>query len=131
MTHSDRATPDTAELAMDTGVAHESHGSTPVLEAEDATKAYPGEPPVLALRGVTVTVNQGELVAVVGPSGSGKTTLLQLMGTLDRPSGGAVRVAGLNVAEMTDREKQAISHRARAFRTLAQGVRVVQETEGR
>ena len=104
MTHSDRATPDTAELAIDTGVADESHGSTPVLEAEDVTKAYPGEPPVLALRGVTVTVNQGELVAVVGPSGSGKTTLLQLMGTLDRPSGGAVRVAGLNVAEMTDRE---------------------------
>ncbi|TMM18719.1 MAG: ABC transporter ATP-binding protein [Actinobacteria bacterium] len=83
MTHSDRATPDTAELAIDTGVADESHGSTPVLEAEDVTKAYPGEPPVLA---------------------PGKTTLLQLMGTLDRPSGGAVRVAGLNVAEMTDRE---------------------------
>jgi putative ABC transport system ATP-binding protein len=104
MTHSDRATPDTAELTIDSAVADESHGSAPVLEADDVTKAYPGEPPVLALRGVTVTVHQGELVAVVGPSGSGKTTLLQLMGTLDRPSGGAVRVAGLNVAEMTDRE---------------------------
>ena len=47
MTHSDRATPDTAELTIDSAVADESHGSTPVLEAEDVTKAYPGEPPVL------------------------------------------------------------------------------------
>jgi putative ABC transport system ATP-binding protein len=77
---------------------------TPVLEAEALTKTYVGEPPVHALRGVTFRVRQGELVAVSGPSGSGKTTLLQLMGTLDRPSSGAVRVTGFDVADLTDRE---------------------------
>jgi len=74
----------------------------PVLELDAATKTYPGEPPVEALRGVDLTVGRGELVGVVGPSGSGKTTLLQLMGTLDRPTSGRVRVTGLDVATMTD-----------------------------
>jgi len=77
---------------------------TPVLEVEALTKTYRGEPPVQALRGVTFRVLQGELVAVSGPSGSGKTTLLQLMGTLDRPTSGTVRVTGFDVAELTDRE---------------------------
>jgi putative ABC transport system ATP-binding protein len=77
---------------------------TPVLEVEALTKTYHAEPPVEALRGVTFRVGQGELVAVAGPSGSGKTTLLQLMGTLDRPSSGTVRVTGFDVAELTDRE---------------------------
>jgi putative ABC transport system ATP-binding protein len=77
---------------------------TPVLEVEALTKMYRGEPPVQALRGVTFRVRRGELVAVSGPSGSGKTTLLQLMGTLDRPTSGTVRVTGFDVAELTDRE---------------------------
>ncbi|MGD0055228.1 MAG: ABC transporter ATP-binding protein [Acidimicrobiales bacterium] len=76
----------------------------PVLEVDQVTKVYPGEPPVEALRGVTFRVDQGELLAIVGPSGSGKTTLLHLMGTLDRPSSGTVRVTGLEVARLSDRE---------------------------
>jgi putative ABC transport system ATP-binding protein len=77
---------------------------TPVLEVADLTKTYRGEPPVPALRGVTFRVRRGELVAVSGPSGSGKTTLLQLMGTLDRPTSGMVRLTGFDVADLTDRE---------------------------
>jgi putative ABC transport system ATP-binding protein len=80
----------------------------PVLELEDVTKTYPAEPPVNALAGVTFTVHRGELVAIVGPSGSGKSTLLHLMGTLDLPTSGTVRLTGLDVAEMSDRELSAL-----------------------
>jgi putative ABC transport system ATP-binding protein len=76
----------------------------PVLDVDDVTKSYPGEPPVLALREVNLTIGQGELVGIVGPSGSGKTTLLQLMGTLDRPTSGRVRITGLDVAAMVDED---------------------------
>ena len=79
-----------------------------VLQLERVTKEYPGSPPVRALDQVNVAVAAGELVAVVGPSGSGKSTLLHLMGTLDRPSTGVVRVTGLDVARMTDREVSAL-----------------------
>jgi putative ABC transport system ATP-binding protein len=75
-----------------------------VLQVEEVTKTYPSRPPVSALRGVTFTVQSGELVAVLGPSGSGKTTLLHVMGTLDRPTAGTVRVTGLDVARLSDRE---------------------------
>jgi putative ABC transport system ATP-binding protein len=79
-----------------------------VLELEAVTKVYPSSPPVTALRGVSVTVAAGELVAVLGPSGSGKSTLLHLMGTLDRPSAGTVRVTGLDVAALADRDLAAL-----------------------
>jgi putative ABC transport system ATP-binding protein len=75
-----------------------------VLELAGVTKVYPGTPPVTALREVSFAVAAGELVAIVGPSGSGKSTLLHLMGTLDRPSSGLVRVAGLEVAALGDRQ---------------------------
>jgi putative ABC transport system ATP-binding protein len=69
-----------------------------VLEMIDVHKAYPG--PVDVLRGVSLQVRQGELVAIVGPSGSGKSTLLHIMGTLEPASSGTVRVAGHDVAAM-------------------------------
>jgi putative ABC transport system ATP-binding protein len=78
-------------------------GRHPVLELAGVTKTYPGSPPVAALRGVSFAVAAGELVAVVGPSGSGKTTLLHLLGTLDKPTTGTVRVTGLDIAALSDR----------------------------
>jgi putative ABC transport system ATP-binding protein len=75
----------------------------PVLELDQAAKVYPGSPPVRALAGVSLAVQAGELTAIVGPSGSGKSTLLHLIGTLDKPTSGTVRVTGLDAARMTDR----------------------------
>jgi len=83
-------------------------GTRPVLELVQVTRTYPGEPPVVALRGIDLTVHAGELVAVLGPSGSGKSTLLHIMGTLDRPTSGTVRITGLNVAELSDRQVSAV-----------------------
>src|SRR3984957_835650 len=76
----------------------------PVLDVDGVTKSYPGKPPVDALQDVNLTVGPGELVGIVGPSGSGKTTLLQLMGTLDRPTPGRIRIPGLDVAKMADED---------------------------
>jgi putative ABC transport system ATP-binding protein len=76
---------------------------TAVLELDNVTRQYPGSPPVQALAGVSLAVAAGELTAIVGPSGSGKSTLLHLMGTLDTPTSGSVRITGLDVAAMTDR----------------------------
>jgi putative ABC transport system ATP-binding protein len=75
----------------------------PVLQLERVSKVYPGQPPVRALDQASLTVTAGELTAIVGPSGSGKSTLLHLMGTLDRPTSGTVRVTGLDAARMSDR----------------------------
>ncbi|MCP4211317.1 MAG: ABC transporter ATP-binding protein [Halieaceae bacterium] len=74
-----------------------------VLDVIDVCKSYPTEPPVHALRGISFSVTEGELVSVVGPSGSGKSTLLHLMGTLDRPSSGEIILAGHRLSELSDR----------------------------
>jgi putative ABC transport system ATP-binding protein len=83
-------------------------GGVPVLELDQVARVYPGSPPVRALAGVSLAVTAGELTGIVGPSGSGKSTLLHLMGTLDKPTAGTVRVTGLDVARMTDRELAAL-----------------------
>ena len=76
----------------------------PVLELTGVRKTYPAEPPVESLRGIDLTVHQGELVAIVGPSGSGKTTLLHIMAALDKPTAGQIRIAGNDAAALTDDE---------------------------
>jgi putative ABC transport system ATP-binding protein len=75
-----------------------------VVELAGVTKRYPGTPPVEALRGVDLHVEEGELAAIVGPSGSGKSTLLHLIGTLDRATEGTVRIAGQDLAGLSDRQ---------------------------
>jgi putative ABC transport system ATP-binding protein len=80
-------------------VATDANGSI-ALELRDVAKEYPGE--VWALRSVSVQIPQGEQVAVVGPSGSGKTTMLTIMGTLERPSAGEVRIEGRDVGKASD-----------------------------
>jgi putative ABC transport system ATP-binding protein len=82
----------------------EGFSSNTVLDVIDVHKEYPVTPPVHALRGVSFTVTEGELVSVVGPSGSGKSTLLHLMGTLDRPTSGDIIVAGHRVSELSDHD---------------------------
>ncbi len=77
-------------------------GTAPLLEMTGVHRVHPGG--VVALAGVDLTVEAGELVAVVGPSGSGKSTLLHLAGTLDRPTGGTVRIDGQDTRLLSDRQ---------------------------
>lgn len=86
---------------------------TPVLSARDVSMRYPGG--VEALRGVSLDITEGELVAIVGPSGSGKSTLLNLMGTLDRPTSGTISIAGQDVAGLSDRRLSALRGRWLGF----------------
>lgn len=79
----------------------------PIIELHAAERSY-GEPPVRACAGVDLTVHEGELVAIVGPSGSGKSTLLNLIGTLDRPTGGTVRIGGTDVQTLNDQDLSAL-----------------------
>ena len=79
---------------------------SPVVELRGVTRTYPGG--VTALDGADLSIDPGELVAIVGPSGSGKSTLLHLIGTLDRPSAGTVRIAGHDLAALTDRQTSAL-----------------------
>ncbi len=74
-----------------------------VLELTGLKKTYQlGEVPVSALRGVDMSVEEGEFVAIVGPSGSGKSTLLNMIGALDRPSEGSVKIRGIEVTTLSD-----------------------------
>jgi putative ABC transport system ATP-binding protein len=85
----------------------------PVVELVDVAKTYPG--PVEALRGVTLRVDPGELAAIVGPSGSGKSTLLHILGTLERPTSGVVRIAGHDVSTAADATVAALRAREIGF----------------
>ena len=99
----------------DSALAAANRGVAPVLELDRVVKTYGQQPPVAALRGVNLTVTRGELVAIVGPSGSGKTTLLHVIGTLERPTSGTVRIDGVDVAGLDDRQLAALRARSIGF----------------
>jgi putative ABC transport system ATP-binding protein len=77
-----------------------------IVEVENAVKTYQiGEMETRALGGVSLDIEEGEFAALVGPSGSGKTTLLQLMGCLDKPNSGAVRIKGRDVTRLNANQR--------------------------
>jgi len=108
--------------------------TAPVVEIVEVVRRYPGRPPVESLRGISLAIEAGELVAVVGPSGSGKTTLLHIVGTLDRPSSGAVRIAGVDTTGMTDGRLSAFraAHLGFVFQQffLLEGLSVLENVAG-
>jgi putative ABC transport system ATP-binding protein len=87
--------------------------TVPVLSVRDAGMVYPGG--VTALAGIDLDIHAGEFVAIVGRSGSGKSTLLNIIGTLDRPTSGSVRIAGRDVTTLSDKRLSALRAREIGF----------------
>ena len=87
-----------------------------VIDIQDVTKVYHmGDVEVQALRGVTLTIDEGEMVAIMGPSGSGKSTLMNIMGCLDQPSAGTYLLDGVDVGGLNDDQLAAIRNRKVGF----------------
>src|SRR5882757_7273509 len=94
---------DPAAELTDTAVLH--NRAETVVEARDVSRRYgSGDTAVDALRGVSLQVHKGELVAVMGPSGSGKSTLMHILAGLDQPSEGVVSIAGSDITKLSDNE---------------------------
>jgi putative ABC transport system ATP-binding protein len=86
-----------------------------LYELDSVRKVFDGGTPVAALDGVDLEIRRGEYVSVVGASGSGKTTLLQLLGTLDRPSGGTLQFEGRDTSRLSDSELADLRHKTLGF----------------
>jgi putative ABC transport system ATP-binding protein len=106
---------DTGRLTAGGYPAGDSSVRPAVLELREVTKTYGSQPRVAALCGVSLTISNGELVAIAGPSGSGKSTLLHIIGTLERPSSGTVRIDGVDIASLDDRQLSALRARSIGF----------------
>lgn len=78
-----------------------------IVELQGVTRSY-GSPPTIALNGVDLRIDEGEMLAIVGPSGSGKSTMLNIIGSLDRASSGSASIAGHDVAALNDAELSAL-----------------------
>ena len=93
----------------------EGTGPTPAIELRDVTRSFPGPPEVQALKGVNLTVPDGDYVSIIGPSGSGKSTMLNLLGLLDRPTVGEYRLGGVLTGTLTEDERAAVRARQLGF----------------
>src|SRR4051795_6303401 len=92
-------------VVTESGVPSPAQHGGNVVEARDVTRVYgEGETAVEALRGVSLDVRAGELVAVMGPSGSGKSTLMHILAGLDKPTSGTVTIAGQDITQLFDRQ---------------------------
>ena len=111
-----------------------------VLELVGVGRTYPGRPVVHALRATNFTVGTGDYVAIVGPSGSGKSTILNLMGLLDRPTEGVLRIDGIDTARLNERDRTALrgsrigfvfqSFHLLPYRTATENVALAQVYQG-
>ncbi|MFA6318358.1 MAG: ATP-binding cassette domain-containing protein, partial [Elusimicrobiota bacterium] len=87
-----------------------------LIELSGITRCYQmGEEELKILKGIDLSIEEGEFAAIMGPSGSGKSTLLQILGMLDRPTGGSYRLAGKDVARLGEDEAAAIRSRFIGF----------------
>jgi len=87
----------------------------PVVELRGVRRTFGTEPPVEALRGIDLTVYQGDWLAILGPSGSGKSTLLNILGCLDRPTSGTYLIDGIDAASLSDEQRASIRARRIGF----------------
>ena len=87
----------------------------PIARLDQVTRFFPGPPPVNALRGVDLTVERGDYLAIIGPSGSGKSTMLNTLGLLDRPSTGTFAFEGIDVSALSEDERAGLRSRAIGF----------------
>jgi putative ABC transport system ATP-binding protein len=95
--------------------AGDTDQSVPVVRVDALSMVYPGPPAVTALQPCSFTIDRGDYVALTGPSGSGKTTLLSLLGLLDTPTGGVYELDGVDVAQLSDRQRAGVRARRIGF----------------
>jgi ABC-type lipoprotein export system ATPase subunit len=107
--------PSTIATDVDVESWTQRDGVRPVVELRGLCRTFGSDPPVHALRGVDLTIERGDSVAIVGPSGSGKSTLLNILGCLDRPSEGTYLIDGIDAGGLTDEERASVRARRLGF----------------
>jgi len=87
-----------------------------IVELIDVKKVYPlGKTEVHAVRGVSFTIEKGDFISITGPSGSGKSTILNMIGCIDTPTSGVVKIAGKETGSLKDKELTALRHKSLGF----------------